>query len=115
MAKKRDKNMEMALRFRDHLLWELMGDNMGTKPEHPVPANTATFAEKKGLLSEMVKLAELSRKSSSEDETESGLDLIKRSLKDGSGTGRGRGNSRRAKSSADEPGEDGSGDESEES
>lgn len=80
MAKNVDRNLKIALEFRDYLLWSLMGDNMGKKPSHPVPDNTTTFSEKKTFLDSMLKAAELSRKHTEDKEDESGLDLIRKNL-----------------------------------
>lgn len=99
----KDKNLELALKFRDYLLFELMGDNMGKKPEHAIPESAATFAEKKAFLDTMLKAAEQGRKSSEDEEPESMLDTIKKGLqKNGSGTSGSIGNPWGTKSSSDE-------------
>ena len=90
MARKssKDKNLDLALKFRDYLLFELMGENMGKKPEHEVPKGQATFAEKKAFLDTMLKAAEQGRKSAEDQPEISGLDMI-RSRLNGDRTSRG--------------------------
>ena len=74
---------------------------MGTKPEIPIENESTTFAEKKGLLAEMIKLAELERKGAEEQEEITGLDLIRKQI-NGSGTGTSRGAFERAESGFDD-------------
>ena len=72
----------MALEYRDLLLYQISGGNMGKKPEIDIPDDIATFSEKKALLSEMIKLADIEQKNHEDEEPESGLDLIKKGLRD---------------------------------
>lgn len=83
MARKRKSDLELAQDFRNYLLWTLMGDNMGTKPEHELPKNDTTFAEKKAFLDSMLKTAELAKKVAPEKEEMSGIDLIRKNINDG--------------------------------
>lgn len=83
MARKRKSDLELAQDFRNYLLWTLMGDNMGTKPEHDLPKNDTTFAEKKAFLDSMLKTAELAKKVAPEKEEMSGIDLIRKNINDG--------------------------------
>ena len=80
-----DRSLKMVLKYRDLLLWEVTSGNMGTKPVIPIKNEIATFAEKKGLLSEMIKIAELERKNAEDQPEVSGLDMIRKQL-NGSGT-----------------------------
>lgn len=83
MARKRKSDLELAQSFRDYLLWTLMGDNMGTKPEYELPKNETTFAEKKAFLDSMLKTAELAKKVAPEKEEMSGIELIRKNINDG--------------------------------
>ena len=107
-----DKNLDLALKFRDYLLWELMGDNMGKKPEHDVPKGQTTFAEKKAFLDTMLKAAEQSRKSSEDIDQPSGLDLIRKQL-NGDRTDRNRRDIERATEGSSDDASQGSGESSE--
>lgn len=83
MAKKytiNNKSLKLASQFRDLLLYQLMGDNIGKKPEFPIPASEATFAEKKGLYAELLKHAQIELKIEEDQPEQSGLDIIRRSL-----------------------------------
>lgn len=107
MARQRKKistrKLDEAYKFQDYLLWELMGDNMGTKPKHPLPEGKVTFPEKKAFLDTMFKGAEQGRKNEEEQEPISGLDLIKGRLADERRESTSRGNTwGAAENSADE-------------
>lgn len=91
MAKKRGSGgLITAQQFARLLLYGFSGGNMGTKPEQPMPSSV-TAGESRGFLDSLIRIAELERKSAEETEGESGLDLIKRNLKDASREGSRRG------------------------
>lgn len=99
-----------AKKFYKLLLYEATGGNLGTKPEVEIKNNTADFGEKKGLLSEIIKLATLEQKSIEDQPEVSGLDMIRNQL-NGNRTDRGR----RDNGGADESSADDDADESAES
>lgn len=69
-----------AKKFYKLLLYEASGGNLGTKPEKEVKNQTADFAEKKGLLAEIIKLAVLEQKAIEDQPEVSGLDMIRSQL-----------------------------------
>lgn len=87
MSRKRKDDLEIAKKFRDLLLWEITGGNMGKRPENPVKKEVATFGEKRGFLDSMIKIAALERKEGDEGE-ESGFDLIRSQMNAGRKNGR---------------------------
>lgn len=103
MARQRKSQaMTDAKKFYRLLLWEASGGNLGTKPEIEVKNQTADFGEKKGLLSEIIKLATLEQKAIEDEPEVSGLDMIRKQL-NGDRTDRsGRDIERATESSADD-------------
>lgn len=87
---KKSQAMADAKKFYKLLLYEATGGNLGTKPEVEIKNNTADFSEKKGLLSEIIKLATLEQKSIEDEEPVSGLDLLRKELANGSRESTGR-------------------------
>jgi hypothetical protein len=86
MAKKRSSSsdsLKLAKQYRDLLLYTVTGGNMGTKPEIAIGNLDITFSEKKALLSEMIKIAEIERRNAETEEDVSGFDLIKKDLASG--------------------------------
>src|ERR1700722_14168742 len=100
MAKRKspETRLQEAYDFQDFLLWVLMGQNMGKKPEHPVPEGIATFPEKKAFLDLMFKSAEQGRKSQEDKPEVSGLDMLRKGLANERRESSSRGNSREADS-----------------
>jgi len=77
---KRKKSDELikATKFSDLLLYEITGGNMGTKPVTPIKNSVATFGEKRGFLDSLIKLADMKRKDSVDDEGDSAFDIIRK-------------------------------------
>lgn len=95
MSKKRSAlSLSKAKRYADFLLYEITGGNLGVKPENLITNSTATFAEKRGLLDSLVKIASLEQKDTDDGPEVSGMDLIRKQMakdkENGSGTVRGR-------------------------
>jgi hypothetical protein len=111
--KKRSDELIKATKFADLLLYQFSGGNLGTKPEIAIKNEVATAGEKRGLLDSLIKLADMKRKDSVDDEGESAFDIIRKNTQkkdksDGGGKSWGRGNTgtaatEPAESSADEP------------
>lgn len=88
---KKSQALADAKKFYKLLLYEATGGNLGTKPEVEIKNQMADFGEKKGLLAEIIKLAQIEQKSIEDQPEVSGLDMIRNQL-NGSRTGAGRGN-----------------------
>ena len=74
MSKKRQgktDSLVMAKSFRDLLLYEISGGNMGKKPEHDIKSET-TFSEKSAFLDKMIKIAALEHKGKDDEEKTKG-------------------------------------------
>ena len=85
MSKKRQgktDSLVMAKSFRDLLLYEISGGNMGKKPEHDIKSET-TFSEKSAFLDKMIKIAALEHKGKDDEEEASGFDLIREQINAG--------------------------------
>jgi hypothetical protein len=86
MRQRKSQALIDAKKFYKLLLYEASGGNLGTKPEKEVKNQTADFAEKKGLLAEIIKLAVLEQKAIEDQPEVSGLDMLRRGLQNGSGS-----------------------------
>lgn len=92
MSKPRiEKNLKLALDYRDILLWQITNGNMGAEPKIPIVGDTTTFSEKKAFLDTMLKAAAQVRQSNDGVEETSGFDLIRKKINDGK-TSRSEGN-----------------------
>lgn len=81
MAKKRKpQTLNDARRLYRLLLWNASNGNLGTEPEKTLSNEGITFAEKRGLLDSIIKIAQMEAKSAGNEEEPSGLELIKRNL-----------------------------------
>ncbi len=79
MAKKKNsEELTKAKKFADLLLYEISGGNLGTKPEIAIKNGVATFGEKRGFLDSLIKLADMKRKDSVDDEGDSAFDIIRK-------------------------------------
>lgn len=76
--KKRSDELIKAIKYADLLLYQFSGGNLGTKPEIVIKNEVATAGEKRGLLDSLIKLADMKRKDSADDESESAFDIIKK-------------------------------------
>lgn len=102
MAKKRKpQTLSDAKKYYKQLLYEASGGNLGSRPEAEIKNTSMTFAEKRGLLDSIIKIAQMEAKSAGDEEEPSGLELIKRNL-DADRTDRGSRDHGRAESGADE-------------
>lgn len=109
MAKKRN-SLSTAKQYSKLLLYQATGGKMGNKPEKD--DGTMTFAEKRGLLDSLVKIALLEQKDADDGPEESGMDLIRKQMakdkENDSGKSRGtRDFGGTAEDSSDEPEPDG--------
>lgn len=90
MAKKRRNTkdaLKKAKQYSDILLYEATGGTMGAPLDaEALPREGMTFAEKRGLLDSLVKIAILDHKVNPEEE-ESVFDTIKRNRDNGNETG----------------------------
>ena len=79
---RKPQTLSDAKKLYKYLLWHASGGNMGTEPEIKQENDSFTFAEKRGLLDSIIKIAQLEAKTSEGEEEVSGLELIQRQLND---------------------------------
>ena len=95
MARKSSRALKDAQQFYRLLLYQASGGTIGKAPEKKMPNDSITFGEKRALLDSIVKISEIERKSESDKEPVSGLDLIRKNL-DASGKNGSRGDNGRS-------------------
>lgn len=81
MAKRaKNKTLNDAQKYYQLLLYEASGGILGVEPDKKQKQTNATFAEKRGLLDTIIKVAQLEDKSNEDVEQPSGMDIIRRQL-----------------------------------
>lgn len=80
MKKRKSQVLTDAKKFYKILLYNASGGNLGTEPEKKVTDNSITFAEKRGFLDSLIKIAQLEAKSNEGFEEESGFDKIRKDI-----------------------------------
>lgn len=81
MAKKRKSQViNDAKKYYKLLLYEASGGALGSKPEGEGKKSDATFAEKRGLLDSLIKIAQLEAKGNEGFEDESGFEKIRKDI-----------------------------------
>lgn len=119
MRKKNSKSVINIQKYSELLLYEASGGRLGTPPKELPPdtvkkPESMTFGEKRSFLDSLVKIAELERKSATEEEEESFFDKMQKKAKPYAGTksSDGRNSGADTADSADESGS-GTGEDSE--
>lgn len=81
MAKRpKNKTLTDAQKYYQLLLYEASGGLLGTEPTKELKQTNTTFAEKRGLLDTIVKIAQFEDKSNEDEEQPSGLDILRKGL-----------------------------------
>lgn len=81
MAKRpKNKTLTDSQKYYQLLLYEASGGVLGAKPVEEQKPTNMTFAEKRGLLDSIIKVAQLEDKANEGEEGPSGLDLIRKGL-----------------------------------
>jgi hypothetical protein len=84
MSRTRNSTLKTAKKYSNLLLYEATGGILGVAPIGAKKTRNMTFAEKKGLLTELLKLAELEKKHKEDEVDESPFAQMKRGVKHGS-------------------------------
>lgn len=84
MARKRrePESLINAKKYSEFLLWEATGGALGTEPALVNTNENITFAEKRGLLDSILKIATIDRKEQDDDPGESLFDTMRRKNQD---------------------------------
>ena len=103
MAKRaKNKTLTDAQKYYQLLLYEASGGVLGVAPTVEQKQSNATFAEKRGLLDTIVKIAQFEDKSNEDEEAPSGLDIIRKQLNGDRADRRRRDNGGASESGSDE-------------
>jgi hypothetical protein len=80
--KKKSQVINDAKKYYKLLLWEATGGSLGSEPEAAPNGkkSDATFAEKRGLLDSLIKIAQLEAKGNEGFEDESGFEKIRKDI-----------------------------------
>jgi hypothetical protein len=83
MSRTKNTTLKTAKKYSNLLLWQATGGIMGTKPDGAGKTDNITFSEKKALLTELLKLAELEKKHKEDEVDMSPFMSMKRGIRDG--------------------------------